>query len=74
MPNTSQEELAKRLDAIINILFETAYPEGKEIPNIRKVEILRRAGLRPVEISKILGISEAYVNLSLARIKQRKSR
>jgi hypothetical protein len=72
--NESYKDLVKRLDAIINILLETFHPEGKEMPNIKKIEILHRVGLRPTEISKILGISEIYVNVGLTRIRKRKAR
>jgi DNA-binding CsgD family transcriptional regulator len=44
------------------------------MPNIKKIEILHRVGLRPTEISKILGISEIYVNVGLTRIRKRKAR
>jgi hypothetical protein len=72
MQKQSYEDLVKRLDAVINILLETARPEGKKIPAIKSIEILSRAGLRPVEISEILGLSTNYVNVALTSIRRRK--
>jgi hypothetical protein len=64
------EELVKRLDTIITVLLETARPEGKELSIMEKIGILSKAGLRPVEISKILGTSVNYVNVVLTYIRK----
>lgn len=69
--NTKQfEDLVKRLDAIISVLLETARPQGKEISIVNRIVILHIAGLRPIEISKILGISMTHVTAELARIRK----
>lgn len=68
----SYEDLAKRLNAIINILFETAHLGGKKTSGTKKIEILSRSGLRPIEISKILGMSLGSVYVQLTRIRKRK--
>ncbi len=65
-------EAVKRLDAIINILFETG-PGGKPTPMGRRIEILDSAGLRPIEISRILGISITNVSVRLGQIRKRKA-
>lgn len=57
----SLNEIAKRLDAIITVLLEVAEKEGKTIPVGTRVRILSQAGMRPTEISKILGKSLSYV-------------
>jgi len=67
--------LTKRLDAIINVLLETAtLPEGKQISVKEKVRILSDAKLRPIEISRILGISVNQVNVNLHALRAEKSK
>jgi len=64
--------MTKRLDAIINILLETARPDGKEITVKEKVRILDNAGLRPIEIARILGISITHVSVDLHELRKSK--
>jgi hypothetical protein len=64
--------LAKRLDALINVLLETARPGGKPISSMEKVRILSDAGLRPVEIAQILGISATHVSVNLHDLRKAK--
>lgn len=67
--------MTKRLDAIINVLLETAtLPEGKQISVKEKVRILSDAKLRPIEISRILGISVNQVNVNLHALRAEKSK
>jgi len=63
--------LTKRLDALINVLLETARPEGKPISVMERVRILSDAGLRPVEIAQILGISSTHVNVNLHDLRKK---
>jgi hypothetical protein len=63
-------QLAKRLDAIINVLLETARVENKPLSMSKKIAILHAAGLRPIEISRILGKSVTYVSVELTRIRK----
>jgi len=65
-------QIVKRLNAIINILLETAELEGKPLSISKRIEMLDAAGLRPIEISKILGKTLSYTTTQLTRI--RKSR
>jgi len=64
--------LMKRLDALINVLLETARPDGKELKVIEKVRILSDTKLRPIEIAGILGISVNQVNVNLHALRKRK--
>jgi hypothetical protein len=64
-------QLTKRLDAILNVLLETASTPGKPITATRKIAILYSAGLRPIEISRILGKSLSYVTKELTRIRKK---
>jgi hypothetical protein len=65
--------LTRRLDAIINVLLETAtLPEGKRISVREKVRMLSDAKLRPIEISRILGISVNQVNVVLHALRAKK--
>lgn len=65
-------EAVKRLDAIINILFETS--GTKPLPIQRRIEILYSAGLRPVEISRILGKSVTNVSVQLNLLRKKKKK
>ncbi len=65
-------ELIKRLDAIINVLLETARPNDKALKVIDKTRILWNAELRPIEIARILGISVNQVNVNLHELRKRK--
>jgi hypothetical protein len=62
----------KRLDALINVLLETARPDGKELKVIDRIRILWSAGLRPIEIARVLGISVNQVNVNLHELRKRK--
>jgi len=65
------DKLVNRLDAIINIMLETAGPEAKGLKVARRIEILHDAGLRPIEISRILGITLSHVTVELTRLRKR---
>ncbi len=67
------EPLVKRLDAMINILFSTSSLEGGGVPMSKRIEMLNSCGLRPVEISDILGRNQEYVNKELSRIRKAKT-
>jgi hypothetical protein len=65
------DKLVNRLDAIINIMLETAGSEGKGLKVAKRIEILSAAGLRPIEISRILGITLSHVTVELTRLRRR---
>jgi hypothetical protein len=67
---TELREIVKRLDAIINILLETAEEKGKSLPVWKKIEMLHGVGLRPIEIAQILGITLSHVSADLYRKKK----
>ena len=56
----NESEIAKRLDAIIALIAQTG---DRKIGD--SMVILRNAGLRPTEISKILGKSLSHVTKNL---------
>ena len=66
------ELVLKRLDAIISVLLETSRPAGKEIQMSERIRILYNAGLRPIEIARILGISATNVNVRLNELRRGK--
>lgn len=70
--NEKQEEIVKRLNAIIKILLETSRPGGKEISKIQRIQILYDAGFRPIEISEILGWSPTSVTSEITKIRRSK--
>jgi hypothetical protein len=61
----------KRLDALINVMLETARPDGNQLRVTDKVRILSNAGLRPIEIARILGISVNQVNVTLNDLRKK---
>ena len=65
-----QQEVVRRLDALINVLFETAGKNGIPVPMVTRIKILHNVGMRPVEISKILGKKITYINNQLSRIRK----
>jgi hypothetical protein len=69
-----QEEIVKRLNAIIKILLETSRPEGKEIPMAQRIQILLEAGFRPVEISEIVGWSPTSVTSVITKFRKSKAK
>ncbi|MGA8855569.1 MAG: hypothetical protein WB643_00220 [Candidatus Bathyarchaeia archaeon] len=60
-------EVTRRLDAIIALLAKTGDRKLGE-----SIVILRNAGLRPIDISRILGKSLSHVTKELAVAKKRK--
>lgn len=66
-------DAVKRLDAIINILLETS-GVSKPLSMQRRIEILYGAGLRPIEISRILGKSLTNVSVQLNLLRKKKSK
>ncbi len=61
--NSNNDAVVVRLNAVIALLAQESSKGGRSILS------LSNAGLRPIEIAKILGKSQKYVNkeLSLAR-------
>lgn len=64
------QQVVRRLDALINVLFETGGKDGIPMPMVRRITILHNAGMRPVEISKILGKKITYINNQLSRMRK----
>jgi len=64
----------ERLDVLIAIFLEVGKMNGKPIPIRKRVRILSEAGMRPVEISKILGKSLSYVTKEQALLKKERRR
>jgi len=67
-------QIVKRLDAIINVLLETSKIEGKPLPAVARIRLLYTAGLRPIEISRILGKPLANVTAQIAMMRKTRSR
>lgn len=64
------EEVIRRLDALINVLLETAGKNGIPVPMVKRIRILHESGMRPVDISKVLGKKMSYITKELSRIKK----
>jgi hypothetical protein len=65
------KDITRRLDAMLNVLLESAHEDGGSISMAKRVEMLHTAGLRPSEIARILGKTATYVNVELTRIKSK---
>jgi len=64
------KQILRRLDVLIAVLLEMGQKNGKPIPVGTRVRILSQAGMRPVEISKILGKSLSYVTKELTLLRR----
>jgi hypothetical protein len=67
-------QVVKRLDAIINIILETTKLDGKRLSDAKRIELLHTAGLRPIEISRILGKSLSNVGVQLSLMRKARSK
>jgi hypothetical protein len=65
--NIETTEITRRLDAIIALLAK-----GGDRKLGESIMILKNAGLRPIDISRILGKSSSHVRKELAIAKKRK--
>jgi len=70
----SMLQVVKRLDAIINIILETTKLDGKRLSDAKRIELLHTAGLRPIEISRILGKSLSNVGVQLSLMRKARSK
>ena len=57
--NKENEELVKRLDALIRLIYETNVDKEKKLDKTSFVNILNSVGLTPLEIAKIIGKKSA---------------
>jgi hypothetical protein len=64
----------RRLNAIINLLIETAELEGKPLSMSKRIELLSAAGLRPIEISQLLSRTPGYVTKELTVMRKSRSK
>ena len=69
-PVEGSQDVLRRLDALIAITLETSGRNGKAIAMGTRIKILSQAGIRPIEISRILGKSQSYVTSELVRLKK----
>jgi len=72
--NAETKDITKRLDAILNVLLESALVEGKKLSVARRVAILHGVGLKPSEIGQILRKTPAYVSVEIGRIKSKSAK
>lgn len=75
MTNTNDfAELNKRLGIIISLLLKTL-PKGGEGISLRdQIQLLADLGVRPKDISEILGRTQTYVNKELASLRKGKGK
>jgi hypothetical protein len=64
--------IARRLDAILAVLLDTpTLVEGKKLQMMKRIEILNSAGLRNVEIARIVGLKPTTVAVVLNTLRKR---
>jgi hypothetical protein len=66
----SYKEIVRRLDVLINVLLETGGKDGNPVSMVTRIKILHQAGMRPIEVAKILGKKMTYVNKELSRLRK----
>ncbi len=65
--NSETKDITRRLDAILSVLLESINEEGKKPSMTKRINLLHASGLRSSEIARILGKTQAYVNVILRR-------
>ena len=69
----SFENLGKKLDIISALLLRLAPKNINEVVSLKdQIRILEGLGLRPVDMSKITGRSQNYINKELVAIRKEK--
>lgn len=66
------KELSKKMDIIIGLLLALIPKDMKSISFRKQVQLLDSLKIRPVDISKITGRTQGYVNKELASIRKSK--
>jgi len=74
MHDDKNQALSKRLDIIISLLLRQLPKAGDTISGRDQIEVLESLGVRPVEISRILGKKESYVSKELVSIRKSKTK
>jgi DNA-binding NarL/FixJ family response regulator len=64
-------QTAERSNSLLRALLRIMIEADKNMPLGRKIEVLDSAGLRPLEIAQILGISANNVSVHKSRMKKR---
>jgi len=64
------QEITKRLDVLISLVLQTIQRDGHSISLRGQVNLLSELGLRPVEIAKILGKTQTFVNKELTGLRK----
>jgi hypothetical protein len=69
----ASQEIIRRLDVLIGVLLETGGKNGTPVPMGTRIRILSQMGMRPTQISKILGRKLSYVTKELFRLRKAKA-
>lgn len=64
------KEILRRLDTVIAVMLETGKRDGKPIPLAAKIRLLNQAGMRPIEISRILGRKPSHISKELTHLRR----
>lgn len=68
------EGLLRRLDVIIALLLQGMSPRDDARTLKQQIAVLHNLGLRPSEISRILGRTQAHINKELVAIRREKNK
>jgi len=70
--NENIKRLGLKLDILVALLLKLI-PKDKEGLSLKEqISLLKKLGVRPIDISKIIGISPGHVNKELASINKNK--
>jgi hypothetical protein len=74
-------DVVKRLDVLLNLILSLPSREGKQLPMLRRVELLSSTGtdvhgktdplLRNLEIARILGVSPGFVAVMMNKLRKK---
>lgn len=67
------DSLTKRMDVIISLLFRMVGKDATELPLKEQIAALDNLGIRPVEISQIVGRTQTHVNKELVAIRRNRA-
>ena len=79
--NPDFPEVVKRLDVLLNLILSLPTKDGKQLPMLRRVELLTATGtdvhgktnpsLRNLEIARILGVSPGFVAVMINKLRKK---
>lgn len=72
--NENIKQLGQKLDVLAALLLKLIPKNTESLSLKEQISLLKELGVRPVDISKIIGRSQGYVNKELAGINKDKKK